>query len=214
MACGGRFGQLAKKREFIQVRQPPTQALANQFEQPIYQLIQHLGTEYRDPCAQAINRYCSNLRDFHPGGFGWHFRWQRHRQRESGFLGLTRNRHGDYRLGLPVKQVVAEDENRPKPGLLAAPDRVQVRPIDFASQYSGQAWSPKPCSASTLSSFGSILANSRASRVRFSRSLSRFTADWSARLRFAYLPSLTHRSRSATVLCSNVTAIFWTTAIV
>jgi hypothetical protein len=71
----------------------------------------------------------------------------------------------------------------------------------------------QPCSANRVSSFGSILANSRASRVRFSRSHSRFTADWSARLRLAYLPSLTHRSRSATVFCSKVTAIFCTTAL-
>ncbi len=196
------------------IRETGWQGLANQFEQPIYQLIQHLRTEGHDPRAEAIEGNRSDLRNLHPGGFGQHFRRQRHRQRESSFLGLTCNRHGDYRLGLPVEQVVAEDENRPQPGLLATSDGVQVRPIDLTPQYSGQAWSPKPCSASSVSSLGSILANSRASRVRFSRSLSRFTADWSARLRFAYLPSRTHRSRSATVLCSKVTAIFCTTPLV
>jgi hypothetical protein len=80
-------------------------------------------------------------------------------------------------FGFPVEQVVAENKDRPQSGLLAASDRVQVCPVHFASQYSGQAWSPRPCSANNISSFGSILASSRASRVRFSRSLSKFTAD-------------------------------------
>ena len=195
------------------IRETGWQGLANQFEQPIYQLIQHLRTEGHDPRAEAIEGNRSDLRNLHPGGFGQHFRRQRHRQRESSFLGLTCNRHGDYRLGLPVEQVVAEDENRPQPGLLATSDGVQVRPIDLASQYSAQA-SPRPSSANCFSSWGSSLANSRASRVRFSRSLNRLTADCRARLRLGYLPSWTHRSRSATAFRSKVTAIFCTTGSV
>lgn len=33
-------------------------------------------------------------------------------------------------------------KDRPQSGLLAASDRVQVCSVHFASQYSGQAWSP------------------------------------------------------------------------
>ena len=42
------------------------QELANQLEQPIYQLVQHLRTQGHDPLAQAINGNGSNLRDLHP----------------------------------------------------------------------------------------------------------------------------------------------------
>jgi hypothetical protein len=117
------------------------------------------------------------------------FQGKGHGQRESCLLRLTCNRHGDHGFGFPVKQIVAENQNRPQSGLFAASDGVQIRPIDVTSQCSGQARSPKPCSANCVSSWGSSLANSRANRVRFSRLLSRFTADCSARLRFGYLPS-------------------------
>ena len=40
--------------------------LANQFEQPVYQLVQHLRTEGHDPLAKTIDGNCPNLRDLHP----------------------------------------------------------------------------------------------------------------------------------------------------
>lgn len=188
-----------------------TQALSDQLKQPVDELVQQLRAKRCNFLPKTIDRDGPNLRNLDPRGFRQHILGKRPRERKSCLLRLARNRHRDYRLGLSIEQVVAENQNGPQSRLFPASDRVQVGPVDLTPQYSGQLRSPRPCSANCFSSRGLILFSSRASRVRFSRSLNRFTADCSARLRLGYRPSLTHRSRSATVLRSSVTAIFCTT---
>src|SRR5947208_2466200 len=92
-------------------------------------------------------------------------------------------------------QIVTENQDGPQAGLLSASNRIQVGPVYFTPQNVGHAGSPGPSSAIRCSSRRSSFANSRASRVRFSRSDNRSTAACRARLRFGYRPSRTQRSR-------------------
>src|SRR3989442_15131275 len=70
-----------------------------------------------------------------------------------------------------MEHIVAQDQDRPEPGLFPAADRIEVGPTNLSPQYSGQESElpARPSSARAFSSSGSSFAHSRAKRVRRAR---------------------------------------------
>ncbi len=181
----------------------------DQFDQTLDRLSQCPSRDSSKFPLETLNRNGSSVGNLDPRRRRQHAVRNLHRQREPNRLRLASNSHDDYRFGFTVEQFVTQNEDRPESSLLTTLDRVEIRPIDIASQYGGHDSSPIiPSSASLRSACGSILASSRAKRVLLFRSESRSTADCKALLRFWNLPSRTMRSSSATLRSSRVTAIF------
>src|ERR671936_1432458 len=127
-------------------------------------------------------------------------------------LRLAGDRQCDDGTGVSVQGLVTDHEHRPKAGLLAAADGIEISPVHLSSQYSGHLISSPviPSSANALSSLrSSFLASTDKRRRRCRSSFSR-TASSMARLRFRYSPDFTPRSISLTSSRSSVMAIFAT----
>jgi hypothetical protein len=173
-ACwGGRFWAVRRKSW-----------LCNQFDETFDDLLEVSIREFADTTTDPLDRDRANLRYLDPRCARETLRRQFRSQRKSSGLGLAGDSHCDYGSRPAVEQIVTEDEDWPESRLFPPSRRVEIRPINLAPQYCGQDSSPRPSSAKRCSSPRSSPASSLARRPRFSRSTSKSTADWSARLRF------------------------------
>ena len=137
---------------------------SNQLVESINDRIDLLWRCLGDLVPETSDRKCSDPVDLHPGPF-WQPGTYRFRcKRKTGTLRLTCEHNGNDGPGPFVEYILAQNENRTKPGLLMSTRRVEVRPNNIAPQYSGHSSVSEsiPSSAMACSNTGSSFAHSRA----------------------------------------------------
>lgn len=114
--------------------------------------------------SEAFCRERANLGDLDPAILWQDAGWYPPAQRISRPLRLAGDRQGDDRTRAVVEQVLAQHKDRSRAPLLVSADGIKVSPANLASQYSGQARSPRSHSSERArSSTGSRRASSRSS---------------------------------------------------
>ncbi len=118
---------------------PLGRLLANDFVQTFYDHLKLLGRQPPKKLAEPLGRESTNLTDLHPRALGKRNRPDFKRKREADPWLLAGDGQGDDSPGALIEDIVAQNKNRSSASLFPTSHRIEVRPEDIASQYSGHS---------------------------------------------------------------------------